>query len=29
MEDIARVIEETMAKVRLIVARLVERHAGA
>ena len=29
MEDIARVIEETMAKVRRIVARLVERHAGS
>lgn len=29
LDDIARVIEETMAKVRLIVARLVERHAGA
>jgi 5'-methylthioinosine phosphorylase len=29
MEDIARVIEETMARVRLIVARLVERHAGS
>ncbi len=28
MEDIGRVIEETMAKVRLIVAKLVERHAG-
>ena len=26
MEDIGRVIEETMAGVRLIVARLVERH---
>ncbi len=29
LEEIPRVIEETMAKVRLIVARLVERHAGA
>ena len=29
MEDIARVMEETMAKVRLIVARLAERHAGS
>jgi 5'-methylthioadenosine phosphorylase len=29
IEDIARVIEETMSKVRLIVARLVERHGGS
>ena len=29
MEDIARTIEETMAKVRLIVAKVVERHAGS
>jgi 5'-methylthioadenosine phosphorylase len=29
LEEIPRVIEGTMAKVRLIVARLVERHAGA
>ena len=29
LEEIPRVIEETMGKVRLIVARLVERHAGA
>jgi 5'-methylthioadenosine phosphorylase len=29
LEEIARVIEETMGKVRLIVAKLVERHAGA
>ena len=28
MEEIGRVIEETMAKVRLIVAKLVERHDG-
>jgi 5'-methylthioadenosine phosphorylase len=29
MEEIGRVIEETMKKVRLIVAKLVERHAGS
>ena len=29
LEDIARVIEETMAKVRLIVEHLVERHGAA
>jgi 5'-methylthioinosine phosphorylase len=29
MEDIARVIEETMGGIRLIVARMVERHAGS
>jgi 5'-methylthioadenosine phosphorylase len=29
MEDIGRVIEETMQKVRLIVAKVVERHDGA
>jgi 5'-methylthioinosine phosphorylase len=29
LEEIPRVIEETMAKVRSIVAKLVERHAGA
>jgi 5'-methylthioadenosine phosphorylase len=29
MEDIGRVIEETMGKVRMIVAKLVERHAGS
>jgi 5'-methylthioinosine phosphorylase len=29
LEDIGRVIEETMAKVRLIVAKAVEQHAGA
>jgi 5'-methylthioadenosine phosphorylase len=29
LEEIPRVIEGTMARVRLIVARLVERHAGA
>ena len=29
MEEIGRVIEETMGKVRLIVAKVVERHAGA
>ena len=29
MEDIGRVIDETMGRVRLIVAELVERHAGS
>ncbi len=29
LDDIARVIEETMGGIRLIVAKLVERHAGA
>lgn len=29
MEEIGRVIEETMAKVRLIVAKVVEKHDGA
>jgi 5'-deoxy-5'-methylthioadenosine phosphorylase len=29
LEDIGRVIEETMAKVRLIVAKIVEQHADA
>jgi len=29
MEEIGRVIEETMGRVRMIVARLVERHAGS
>jgi len=29
MEDIGRVIEESMGKVRLIVAKVVERHAGS
>jgi 5'-methylthioadenosine phosphorylase len=29
LDDIGRVIEETMEKVRLIVARVVQRHAGA
>jgi 5'-methylthioinosine phosphorylase len=29
MDDIGRVIEETMAKVRMIVAKMVERHGGA
>jgi 5'-methylthioadenosine phosphorylase len=29
LEDIGRVIEETMAKVRVIVAKMVERHGGA
>ena len=29
MEEIGRVIEETMGKVRLIVAKVVERHAGS
>ena len=29
LEDIGRVIEETMGKVRLIVAKIVERHAGS
>ena len=29
IEDIGRVIEETMEKVRLIVAKVVERHDGA
>ena len=29
LEEIGRVIEETMAKVRLIVAKVVERHDGA
>jgi len=29
LDDIGRVIEESMAKVRLIVAKLVERHGGA
>jgi purine nucleoside phosphorylase len=29
MEDIGRVMEESMAKVRAIVARLVETHAGS
>jgi purine nucleoside phosphorylase len=29
MEDIGRVMEESMAKVRSIVARLVETHAGS
>jgi len=29
MDEIGRVIEETMGKVRMIVAKLVERHAGS
>ena len=29
MDEIGRVIEETMSKVRLIVAKVVERHAGS
>ena len=29
LEEIGRVIEETMEKVRLIVAKVVERHDGA
>jgi 5'-methylthioinosine phosphorylase len=29
LEDIGRVIEETMEKVRMIVAKVVERHDGA
>ena len=29
LEDIAQVIEESMAKVRMIVAKMVERHGGA
>ncbi len=29
LDDIGRVIEESMAKVRMIVAKLVERHGGA
>ncbi len=29
LEDIGRVMEESMAKVRMIVAKLVERHGGA
>ncbi|HUP96699.1 MAG TPA: S-methyl-5'-thioinosine phosphorylase [Usitatibacter sp.] len=29
LDDIGRVIEETMGKVRLIVAKIVERHAGS
>ena len=29
IEEIGRVIEETMGGIRLIVAKLVERHAGS
>ncbi len=29
LDDIGRVIEESMAKVRMIVAKVVERHGGA
>ena len=29
LDDIARVMDETMGGIRLIVAKLVERHAGS
>jgi purine nucleoside phosphorylase len=29
LDDIARIIDESMAKVRLIVAKVVEKHGGS